>query len=47
MDFQDYFPVWNRLTAAQQNQLLSGLTSRKAKKGTICIMAPPTAPACF
>ena len=35
MDFQDYFPVWNRLTAAQQNQLLSGLTSRKAKKGTI------------
>lgn len=35
MDFQDYFPVWNRLTAAQQNQLLNGLTSRKAKKGTI------------
>lgn len=35
MDFQDYFPVWNRLTVAQQNQLLSGLTSRKAKKGTI------------
>lgn len=35
MDFQDYFPVWNRLTAAQQNQLLSGLTSRKAKKGTL------------
>ena len=35
MDFQDYFPVWNRLTAAQQNQLLSGLTSRKVKKGTI------------
>ena len=35
MDFQDYFHVWNRLTAAQQNQLLSGLTSRKAKKGTI------------
>lgn len=35
MDFQDYFPVWNRLTAAQQNQLLTGLTSRKAKKGTI------------
>lgn len=35
MDFQDYFPVWNRLTAAQQNRLLTGLTSRKAKKGTI------------
>lgn len=35
MDFQDYFPVWNRLTAIQQNQLLSGLTSRKVKKGTI------------
>ena len=35
MDFQDYFPVWNRLTAAQQNQLLTGLTSRKVKKGTI------------
>ena len=35
MDFQDYFPVWIRLTAAQQNQLLNGLTSRKVKKGTI------------
>ena len=35
MDFQDYFPVWNRLTAAQQNRLLTGLTSRKVKKGTI------------
>lgn len=35
MDFQDYFPVWNRLTAAQQNRLLNGLTSRKVKKGTI------------
>ena len=35
MDLQDYFPVWNRLTAAQQNQLLNGLTSRKVKKGTI------------
>ena len=35
MDFQDYFPVWNRLTYAQQNQLLSGLPRRKAKKGTI------------
>lgn len=35
MDFQDYFPVWNRLTATQQNRLLTGLTSRKVKKGTI------------
>ena len=35
MDFQDYFPVWNRLTAAQQNRLLTGLTSRKVKKETI------------
>ena len=35
MDFQDYFPVWNRLTAVQQNRLLTGLTSRKVKKGTI------------
>ena len=35
MDFQDYFPVWNQLTAVQQNRLLTGLTSRKAKKGTI------------
>lgn len=35
MDFQDYFPVWNRLTAAQQNRLLNGLTNRKVKKGTI------------
>lgn len=35
MDFQDYFPIWNKLTALQQNRILGSLISRKAKKGTI------------
>ena len=35
MDFQDCFPIWNKLDANQQNQILSGLTSRSIKKGTI------------
>lgn len=35
MDFQDYFPIWNKLTALQQNRILGSLISRKAGKGTI------------
>ena len=35
MDFQDYFPIWNKLTALQQNRILGSLISRKAEKGTI------------
>lgn len=34
MDFQDYFPVWNKLTAPQQNQILGSLLTRNIKKGT-------------
>ena len=35
MDFQDYFPIWNKLTALQQNRILGSLISRKAVKGAI------------
>lgn len=35
MDFQDCFPIWNKLTALQQNRILGSLISRKAEKGTI------------
>jgi len=34
LDFQSYFPVWNKLTADQQNNVLSTLTMRNIKKGT-------------
>ncbi len=34
MDFQDYFPVWKKLTPAQQERMLGRLTSRKVNKGT-------------
>ena len=29
MIFQDYFPIWNKLTAVQQNRILGSLISRK------------------
>jgi len=35
MDFQSYFPVWNKLTADQQNLLLGNLAERKIQKGTV------------
>lgn len=35
MDFQDCFPIWNKLTALQQNRILGSLISRKAEKGAI------------
>lgn len=35
MDFQNYFPIWNKLTAMQQNRILSNLTMRKTKKDTV------------
>ena len=35
MAFQDYFPVFNQLSAAQQQRVLSSLTERHVKKGTI------------
>ena len=35
MEFQSYFPVWNRLTSAQQEEILSGLMERKVSRGTV------------
>lgn len=35
MDFQSYFPMWNKLTTIQQNRLLGSLMMRKIKKGTV------------
>ena len=35
MEFQDYFPVWEKLTSAQQQQLKSSAISRTVKKGTV------------
>ena len=35
MDFSSYFPIWNRLTLSQQEQLSGSAVLRTAKKGTI------------
>ena len=35
MEFQDYFPVWNKLNTAQQDRIMSSLTDRNVKKGTV------------
>ncbi len=35
MDFQNYFPIWNKLTTSQQEQLLGGLMERNVSKGTV------------
>ena len=35
MAFQDYFPVFNQLSAAQQQRVLGSLTERHVKKGTL------------
>ena len=35
MDFQSYFPIWNKLTASQQERILSSLMERKISKGTV------------
>lgn len=35
MDFREYFPVWDRLNATQQNRILTNLTAQKFPKGTI------------
>lgn len=34
-DFQEFFPVWNKLTAGQQEQLEHAVRYAHAKKGTI------------
>lgn len=35
MTFQDYFPIWDQLTPAQQQRMLGGLTARTVPKGTV------------
>ena len=35
MEFKSYFPIWDKLTADQQNRLSSAVTLYNAKKGTI------------
>ena len=35
MDFQDYFPIWNKLNSNHQKQIISTLTTRTVKKGTM------------
>jgi len=35
MSFSDYFPIWNKLTADQQQRISSTTELRKVKKGTI------------
>ena len=35
MEFENYFPIWNKLSTAQQNQILGSLIDRKVEKGTV------------
>ena len=35
MDFQSYFPIWNKLTASQQERILGSLMERKISKETV------------
>lgn len=35
MNFQDAFPIWHRLKANEQKQILNTLISRTVKKGTV------------
>ena len=35
MDFQSYFPIWNKLTASQQERILSSLMERRVSKGNV------------
>ena len=35
MNFEEYFPVWNKLTAIQKNKILGGLLTRQVEKGKI------------
>ena len=45
MDFQSYFPVWNKLTPAQQERILGSLMERRVSKGTVIHNEAWTAPA--
>ena len=35
MEFQNYFPIWNKLNTVQQEQILGTLITRTIKKGTV------------
>ena len=35
MDFQSYFPIWNKLTAPQRERIISSLMERRVSKGTV------------
>ena len=35
MDFQNYFPIWHKLTPTQQERILDSLMERKISKGTV------------
>ena len=35
MTFQSYFPIWNKLTASQQERILGSLMERRVSKGTV------------
>ena len=35
MDFQSYFPIWDKLTKEQQERLANAVTPHKAKSGTV------------
>ena len=35
MKFENYFPIWNQLTADQKNRTQKGLITRKVEKGTL------------
>lgn len=35
MNFEDLFPIWDQLNAVQKDHILSGLITRKVKKGVI------------
>lgn len=35
MEFENYFPIWNQLTAEQKSRIQRRLITRKAEKGTI------------
>ena len=35
MEFQNYFPIWNKLNAVHQGQILGTLITRTVKKGTV------------
>ena len=35
MEFENYFPIWNQLTADQKNRIQKELITRKVEKGTI------------